>query len=89
MAGVLFQQAQEHQLQIVGGYAPAACKATAVAAKPAGVAAPPVRRPGKPITPGTGVVGVMVMMMATVSVGVRVVDVVLAHGMPLTMYLKI
>jgi len=29
------------------------------------------------------------MMMATMSVGMGVIDVVLAHGMPLTMYLKI
>jgi hypothetical protein len=89
----LFQQAQQHQLQVIGRHATAACKATAVAAKAAGIAAaPPVRRSGKPITPGTGVVGVMIamgMMMATMSVGMGVIDVVLAHGMPLTMYLKI
>ncbi|AYD66852.1 hypothetical protein DVB37_25260 [Achromobacter sp. B7] len=86
-------------MQIVGRHAAAACETTAIAAEPIGVAPPVIWRAGKPIAARGGVVrGVvvgmvvvlgMVMMAAVMATVVGCLKVGMAHGMPLTMYLKI
>jgi len=86
VAGVLFQQAQQHHLQIVGRHAAATREPAPVAPEAVGIApAAAVRGTGKPIPTRAGVVGMMKVVM-----GVAVMmEVGMAHGMALTMYLKI
>jgi hypothetical protein len=103
----LFEQAQQHQLQVVCRDTAATREPAPVAAEAVGIApAASVRGTGKPIPTRAGVVGMMTVMavvmvvmvlaemgvvavmgvMAAVAV---VMDVGMAHGMALTMYLKI
>jgi hypothetical protein len=94
----LFQQAQQHQLQVVGRDTAATREPAPVAAEAVGIApAASVRGTGKPIPTRAGVVGMMTVMavvMVLAVIGVMaavavVMDVGMAHGMALTMYLKI
>jgi len=109
----LFEQAQQHQLQVVCRDTAATREPAPVAAEAVGIApAASVRGTGKPIPTRAGVVGMMtvmavvmvVMVLAVMGVlavlgvvaviGVMaavavVMDVGMAHGMALTMYLTI
>ncbi|EHK68156.1 hypothetical protein KYC_01654 [Achromobacter arsenitoxydans SY8] len=81
MAGVLFQQTQQHELQVVARHLAAAGEAAAVAAEAIGIATA-VRRAREPVAARAG----MAVVMMTVAVGMampgmRVMRLVMAMAM--------